>query len=495
MKNEEQKRKLLEVFSNPHNIHLFAQFIFPEHCKYETPTFHRHIFDLITDDSKKYIALAAPRKHAKSTMVNLIALTWLCVHHKVRFPIICSDSYSQAALHLETFKLELEQNERLRYLYGDLTSDKWAEGEVILANGIIIKAIGQQMKARGLKYRDARPDLFIADDLENDELVQSKDRIDKLERWFNAVVIPALDDTGRIFYIGTVLSYGSFLARILDETRYPDWYTEDYAALMKDGRKSMDGEPIWPERYTREHFVNLRNTSAQKGLLDVFYCEYMNDPVSGMNQEFSPDLFQYYHELPEEYHTFTTVDLAISEKEHADYTVVCTVAVDPENNWYVAEVTRERMDPMETIKTIFDHATKWQPRVVGIEGVGYQRALQAFVKEEMKRRNMFFNIEELKATRGTKEERIRGLIPRFKAGTIFLKPGMDDLEDELLKFPKGEHDDIIDALAYQLQIAYAAKEGPKRDPYKGRVDIDRGLEEIKKRNKRKRKRIGYLNGK
>jgi len=185
MKNEEQKRKLLEIFSNPHNIHLFAQFIFPEHCRYDTPAFHRHIFELITDDTKKRVALAAPRGHAKSTVVNLIALTWLCVHEKVRFPVICSDSHTQATLHLETFVTELEQNERLRYLYGDLTTDnkkggKWTDNYIRLSNGIVIKAVGQGMKLRGLKYRDARPDLFIADDLENDELVRSKDRIDHL---------------------------------------------------------------------------------------------------------------------------------------------------------------------------------------------------------------------------------------------------------------------------------------------------------------------------
>jgi predicted phage terminase large subunit-like protein len=64
-------------------------------------------------------------------------------------------------------------------------------------------------------------------------------------------------------------------------------------------------------------------------------------------------------------------------------------------------------------------------------------------------------IVELKADR-SKVERIEGLVPRYANGSIYHLehcPFREALEDELLRFPRGRHDDIIDALAYGLQIA------------------------------------------
>ncbi len=70
----------------------------------------------------------------------------------------------------------------------------------------------------------------------------------------------------------------------------------------------------------------------------------------------------------------------------------------------------------------------------------------------MKRRKRYMDIVELRAT-GDKSSRIRGLVPLYKTGIIFHRRTQSpDLEAELLSFPGGKHDDIIDALAYQLQI-------------------------------------------
>jgi phage terminase large subunit-like protein len=53
-----------------------------------------------------------------------------------------------------------------------------------------------------------------------------------------------------------------------------------------------------------------------------------------------------------------------------------------------------------------------------------------------------------------KEIRIRGLIPRYQTESIYhIVDECNDLESELLMFPKGTHDDCADAAAYQVQIA------------------------------------------
>jgi phage terminase large subunit-like protein len=86
---------------------------------------------------------------------------------------------------------------------------------------------------------------------------------------------------------------------------------------------------------------------------------------------------------------------------------------------------------------------------VKIETVAAQIMLLDLLRNKMREIGVFFTIEETKtSTAETKVMRIRGLIPYYANGQILHAPGLSDLEGQLLEFPRGTHDDIIDALAY-----------------------------------------------
>ena len=61
-------------------------------------------------------------------------------------------------------------------------------------------------------------------------------------------------------------------------------------------------------------------------------------------------------------------------------------------------------------------------------------------------------IEELRTGNRSKVARIHGLQPLAKNGRILLRPWMKQLRQEFLAFPRGAHDDLLDALAYQLDF-------------------------------------------
>ena len=87
--------------------------------------------------------------------------------------------------------------------------------------------------------------------------------------------------------------------------------------------------------------------------------------------------------------------------------------------------------------------------------------------KEMPRRDCFFAVKELEAEK-QKELRIKGLQPRFRAKTIWLPESaswLTEMESELLRFPKGLHDDLIDSMAYINTFSFPKN---KRDAY-GRV--------------------------
>jgi phage terminase large subunit-like protein len=63
-------------------------------------------------------------------------------------------------------------------------------------------------------------------------------------------------------------------------------------------------------------------------------------------------------------------------------------------------------------------------------------------------------IKPMKHNGTQKETRIRGLLPRWENKSIFMVGNCSDLWEEMRVFPRGQHDDVLDSLAYQDQIAY-----------------------------------------
>jgi len=442
-KHEDRVNLIRAIFAE--DLYGFARNILKEHLTLEIPDFHQEIYDIITDGEKK-VAIAAPRGHAKSTLISLAYALWNALTLKKKFIIICSDTFPQAKMFLETIKTEIETNEHIRGYYGNQKTDKWTESDIELKCGVRIMAKGAEMKFRGLKYGRHRPDLIIIDDLENDEMVESKERRIKLERWFNGTLIPSLDiDKGQVVYIGTILHDDALLMKVL--TKYPGWITRLYKAIQDDGTA------LWPEHLSMEDLERMKEEHGAVGLLDVFMCEYMNDPITDENREFKREFFKYYTEPPDlrNLKVAITVDPAISKKEHADYSVVYVQGVDKENNRYCLDYTRKRLDPYELSNEIFRLYEKWKPWTVGVEKVAYQEALIYILKDEMRKRNVFFKITEIQ-TRRDKELKIRGLVPMYMSGVMYHRAEHVTLEEELLRFPKGRTDDVIDAQAMQQEL-------------------------------------------
>ncbi|MCJ7828534.1 MAG: hypothetical protein MUP81_02205, partial [Dehalococcoidia bacterium] len=134
---------------------------------------------------------------------------------------------------------------------------------------------------------------------------------------------------------------------------------------------------------------------------------------------------------------------------------------------FVRRYVHRRMSDKQMIGETFDTADKDGFTKIRIEVNRYAHLAAAF-REEMKIRNKYYSIDEVKAKRINKEARIKNrLSPLFENGIIFLKRGMRELEAELTTFPYGRHDDLIDALSWQVGERTSteyAKEEYKKPP-------------------------------
>jgi predicted phage terminase large subunit-like protein len=170
------------------------------------------------------------------------------------------------------------------------------------------------------------------------------------------------------------------------------------------------------------------------------------------NAEFRSTYFRYFSEadiMNKDLRVYVTVDPAIGQKQTSDNTSIQVVGKETaHSDWYHLEENTAHLDPLQIIEYLFFLKAKYGHKLakVGIESYVYQKSLIYYLTEEMRRRQVFFDVVELKG-KGSKEERIRGLIPLYKSGVIHHRHSDTELERELLQFPKGRHDDRADALS------------------------------------------------
>lgn len=227
-------------------------------------------------------------------------------------------------------------------------------------------------------------------------------------------------------------------------TTNPEWDAVYEQAIRPDGSL------FFPERLTKEFLAKVRRSMGSY----IFANQYQNEIIPEGEQVFPKHWLKYYAEIPPENHTFIFIDPAISEEESADYTAFVVVQTDVAQNWYVRYARREKINPSEVLNLTFRLYREFKPLVIGIEDVAFQRALIHFAYEEMKRRNEYLPVQGVKRSPDkTKHMRIMSLVPRFEFGNLFLAQGLHDLELELAQFPRGSHDDLLDALASIADIA------------------------------------------
>lgn len=224
-----------------------------------------------------------------------------------------------------------------------------------------------------------------------------------------------------------------------------------------------DGSLFFPEKLTHEFLESAKRIMGSY----MFANQYLNDVIPADLQTFKKEWFRYHAEIPKKHTTFIFIDPALSEADTADYTGVVVVKVDVNKHWYVVYAQRHRVTPTQLIDLTFRLNAEFNPNIIGIEEVAYQKALLYFLDEEMRRRNILLPVTGVRPpTTKTKQARILSLVPRFEWGHLSLTQGLNDLELELLKFPRGSHDDLIDSLASIEYIYYPpdAKEEPLAKP-------------------------------
>jgi hypothetical protein len=145
----------------------------------------------ITDERGARLAYAAPRGHAKTSIVSTAYVLWCVCYGLEPYIVLVSSTADQGRDLLSHIKKELEGNARILEDFPELSEGgktpgppRWRKDEVITRTDCKITVVGYGGSIRGRKHRQHRPTLVILDDIENELDVRSADQREKLVEWF-----------------------------------------------------------------------------------------------------------------------------------------------------------------------------------------------------------------------------------------------------------------------------------------------------------------------
>jgi predicted phage terminase large subunit-like protein len=467
----------------------FCETYFPHYLTKKPNQLHLHLFETLPavverapgGRGAREIKIA-PRGSAKSTLVTQLFVMWAAVLKLRRYPIIGMDVYGQAAIMLAAIKVEMEENPRLAQDFPEACGQGrvWREGEIVLRNGVKIEAVGSRQKVRGRRYGPYRPDLFILDDIENDENVRSPDYRDKLESWILKAVLkcgPA-DGSMDLIVVGTLLMQDAVLARL---AKRPGWRVAKFASIITwpdrmdlwdeweeihrnlgeeasdafyaEHRGEMDAGALvnWPEEQPLLMLMKERAESPA-----AFKSERQNDPVS----ETAPfQKFTYWVREEPKLIRFGAVDPSLGKKSRRhDPSAIIIGGYDPETGVLdvLAASIRRRL-PDVICEDVIALQREYNCALWFVESVQFQE----FLRTEIMKRAVKAGVA-LSALPITpivdKQLRIERLQPPIAGGLIRFHVGQKSLLDQLEQWPDGEHDDGPDALEmlWSNAVAYAS---------------------------------------
>lgn len=462
----------------------------PDHFALPPSLMHRWLgkrLDLMSAQTGQRLNLLGPRGGAKSTLGTLAFPLRMALEGRARYIWILSDTLCQAQTHLANLKNELESNARLLRSYPESAGQgpRWSRSAIKMRNGTVIEAFGTGQKLRGRRQGAFRPDLIIADDLQNDTHILNANARETSLAWFESAVMKAGNSRTNFVCLATALHPDAIALRL---TRNPGWTSRTFASILR-WPKNM---ALWTE--WEDLYLNVEKPNHQK-LADLFYRRHeseMNEGASVVWQE-NEDLLTLMKMRAEEGHTaferekqnspmnpelcewpesyfddsiwfedwprteqIKTLALDPSkgaDAQRGDYSAFVQLLVDRNGILYV-QANMQRRPIEQIISDGVELCRTFRPHLFAIETNQFQQLLADGFSREF--RSQGIPCEPLGIQNSiNKTTRIRTLGALLSSKRIRFRQTPDTklLVEQLKQFPLGDHDDGPDALEMAVRIA------------------------------------------
>ena len=301
-----------------------------------------------------------------------------------------------------------------------------------------MRAIGLGGTAEGF-----RGDIVVADDPIDETATYSQADREAAQRWTDLTFLRRMEPSGRAIVSGSPWVEGDvydFLAR------------ERGFARHQFPARAENGSSAYPERLPDAFLRGLESTDPYTWQLK--YCLNRHAQRGGWEWKWiEAGLF----DDPPNGLTYTIgVDPALSPR--GDYFALAVLGADANGIMWLVDLYLGHPTAPDQVALILDKWRAWSPVKIGIEDVAYQGALKQHVQAAAPACPCVGI--QLPAT--AKEVKLQSLATLFSGQRIRVRRNLPELasfRQQYLAFPRGKHDDALDAIWIAAQGAQRGRSG------------------------------------
>lgn len=343
--------------------------------------------------------------------------------------------------------------------------------------------------------------LIIDDPIKNQEEADSIVTRETLWDWYQSTAYTRLAPGGGVLVVQTWWHDDDLAGRLqknmkdnpsvdqFEVIKYPaiaeeyEYFNSNTAEILKEPEelKPADhltllrsrGEGLHLDRYPTEDLLRIKANLDPR----IWSALYQQNPVPDEGMYFKMEYFKYTPALPPiaNLRIYASWDLAIGEKTHNDYNVGVILLQDPSDTLYLADMERFKGDSYVIVERMLDLAERWMNKhqcsfTLGVEDSNIWKAIRPLFVKRCSERRIYPFVETMKPLTD-KMARARPLQGRMQQGKLWIPENSSYrfmVQSELLRFPAGAHDDIVDSLAWAVQLSVG--KAPPRPPEVKRLE-------------------------
>ena len=441
-----EARKTLDLREEAHEKfmpfahHVYENFIEGQHHRIIAEKLER-----VARGELKRLIINMPPRHSKSEFASYLMPAWF-LGRNPKLKIIQATHNTELAVRFGRKVRDLIDDPTYKEIFPNtnLKEDNKGAGKWGTTAGAeyFAAGVGAAITGRGA-------DLLIIDDPHSEQDALSESAFDNAYEWYTSGPRQRLQPGGTIILVMTRWGKKDLTGRLLaqqgSDIMSDQWEVVEFPAILPSDK------PLWPEFWEKDALLGIKASLP----VGKWNAQWQQTPTSSESAIIKKEWWQDWEkeEIPPVKYILQAYDTAFSKKETADYSAITTWGVfEPEeggaDNIILMDAQRGRWNFPELKEKAFEEHEYWEPDMVLVEA----KASGTPLIDELRLRG----IPALGFSPGKgrdKVTRMHMVAPLFEAGVVWApsdKKFADEVIEEVVSFPNGDHDDFCDSMTLAL---------------------------------------------
>ena len=392
----------------------------------------------------KRLIVNMPPRHSKSEFASYLMPAWF-LGRNPKLKIIQATHNTELAVRFGRKVRDLINTPDYSAIFpktglkaDDKAAGRWgtsAGGEYFAAG------VGAAMTGRGA-------DLLIIDDPHSEQDALSSSAFDNAFEWYSSGPRQRLQPGGAIIIVMTRWGMkdltGQGIKMQAHDALADQWESVEFPAILPSDK------PLWPEFWKKDDLVKVKASLP----VAKWNAQWQQNPTAEEGAIVKKEWWQTWEkeEIPSVKYIIQAYDTAFSKKESADYSAITTWGVFENeqtgaDNVILMDARRGRWNFPELKEIAAEEYEYWEPDMVIIEAKASGQPLT----DELRAAGI--PVMNYTPSKGRdKITRMHTVAPLFEAGMVWAptRKFSEEVIEECLAFPYGEHDDFVDSMTMAL---------------------------------------------